>query len=388
MTVSRLVGGLVGAALVAAGILGIVFLRGGKAPAEEPPVIRPVKTIVVGSPSDRPPRRYPGRVQANQRVIMTFLLPGRLIELPVKKGDLVEKGQLLARLDPRDYQSRLNTQEALLQQRELDVKRYKEAFEKKVATSKEVDDAVAKRDMAKAQRDIAAKAVEDTQLRAPFAGLVADRFVENHQDVMARENILSLQEIEDVEVVVNIPERHIAEIRGHEDQVDLAATFDFLPGREFPVTIDEYATEADPATQTFAVTVTMPSPKGVRILPGMTSTIVERVKSSRPDQGYYLPISIVPVDEAGRYYVWKVTPVAGKDGLYTVARQNVTVGPVREADILVTQGVKKGDRLAAAGVQFLKDGEQVTLFVPRGETASMATSTAPAGVPTTQGAGR
>lgn len=374
---SRVLGIVVGLTLFAAAVLAVVFLRTPTDTEEPPPMIRPLKTLVVGDEAVAPVRKYPGKVRANQKVIRTFQVSGRLIELPIKRGDKVKKGQLLARLDPRDFQSKLNTNEALLRQRTLDVERYQKAYDKKVATQKELDDAKAGRDAAKAQRDIAAKALEDTRLIAPFSGVIADRFVENFQDVDKKQDILSLQEIDEVEVVINVPERRVSELR--KTKPKLYAVFDFLSDREFPVQIKEFATDADAATQTFQVTMIMPAPKDVRILPGMTATIVEKIAAPTTSTNEYrLPLAAVPADEAGQYYVWKVTPTKTKD-IYVVARQNVSVGPLKENDVLVKTGVTKGDRIAAAGVHFLKEGQEVRLFVSRGEKVDPAPANPGAG---------
>jgi len=70
-------------------------------------VVRPVKTMELTDPEAEPSRHLPGKVQAYQRAELAFRVPGTLIELPVKEAQEVEKGTLLARLDPRDYNTNL-----------------------------------------------------------------------------------------------------------------------------------------------------------------------------------------------------------------------------------------------------------------------------------------
>ena len=168
-----------------------------------------------------------------------------------------------------------------------------------------------------------------------------------------------------LEIIVNIPEQRIALSKKYTDRYRYVATFDYLPGREFDVILKEFTTQADPATQTFAATFVMPAPKDVVLLPGMTPTIREYLKVDIVDvlaEGFPVPIETVPVDGVGQYYVWKV--VQGAGDTWTVHRVDVRVGPMQKGTILVVEGLKQGDRIAAAGVHFLHEGQQVSLYTP------------------------
>lgn len=76
--------------------------------AEAPRVSRPVKTAVIAAAGDGSPRVFPGKVQASQKVDLSFQVSGRIAELPAIKGNHVEPGALLARLDPRDFEVQLD----------------------------------------------------------------------------------------------------------------------------------------------------------------------------------------------------------------------------------------------------------------------------------------
>ena len=70
-------------------------------------VIRPVKTMVLDSASSAVRRSYPGTVQASQRAVLAFKVAGPLVEFSVAEGQEVEEGAVLARIDPRDFKTRL-----------------------------------------------------------------------------------------------------------------------------------------------------------------------------------------------------------------------------------------------------------------------------------------
>ena len=82
----------------------VVLMVGGcgKKEVEEPaPAVRPVKVFSVGG-IESGKLTFPGTVEAGEKAAMSFRVPGRLIELPIKEGQDVEKGALIGRLDPKD----------------------------------------------------------------------------------------------------------------------------------------------------------------------------------------------------------------------------------------------------------------------------------------------
>lgn len=207
-----------------------------------------------------------------------------------------------------------------------------------------------------AQQQTARHALDDTSLTAPFDGLIAKQYVENFQDVTAKQPIVSLQDVSKVEIVANVPEAVVALVCGRKKMVDrLAVTFESVPGREFDVEYEEMETEADPRTQTFAVTVVMPAPDDVRILPGMPAMFQMHIKPSATEsRGVYVPASAVLADDAGAPRVWKVDP-----DTMTVHLVPVEVGEMMDDRILVRKGLECGDWIVTAGVHFLRDGMTV-----------------------------
>ncbi|MCD4825667.1 MAG: efflux RND transporter periplasmic adaptor subunit [Phycisphaerae bacterium] len=363
---SRLVSIVIGAVLIVVAVVAVFFFKWKETPPAEPPVVRPLKTMLIGELMEPVGRKYPGEIIANDKVKLAFQVDGKLIKLDFLKGQQVPKGYVLGRIDPRDFEYKLQAKRAVFEKKKADKKRYKEAFKAKVATAKELDDAIAAYELAAAEEKIAAKALDDTYLRAPFAGIIADKYVDNFQDVRAKQDILSLQAIDIVKAEVDVSEGRIATYKQIKDRVKFRATFDFLPGRAFDVELKEYTTDADPITQTYRVTFVMPAPKDVNILPGMTVTINERLIAQKDTKGagYLVPVAAAPVDDLGQYYVQVVKP--DKGDTHTVHRMNVKVGEMEEDKIFILEGVTRGQRIATAGVRSLREGQRVTLFKPKG----------------------
>ncbi len=379
-TATKVIGLFAGLVVLAAAVYSVFFIEWDTQTPPEPPVVRPLKTMVIESPFSASGRKYPGKVQAHEQVQLAFQVTGQLIELPVKKGLEVEQGELLARLDPRDYEHTLAVAQAALDAAQAEYERIRGLAERDLAAKKEETDSKAVYDAAVAKLNIASKALDDTRLQAPFAGVIADTYVDNFQNLNAKQPILSLQEIEHVEIVVNVPEARVIRAtptgarrnpseqgQREKDRYRFVATFEYLPGREFDVEVKEFSTEADPATQTYAATFVMPTPTDVTILPGMTATIREYRK--KPDSAeavaYAVPIDAAPIDGQGEYFVWVVKDAGGDTG--TVHGVDGRVGEMVGKDILVLAGLEPGDRIALAGVHLLQEGQRVRPFSAKGD---------------------
>ncbi len=372
LKVPNLIGFVVGIIVIGGAIYSVFFVEWNAQAALEPVLVRPLKTMMIKSAFSASARKYPGEVRANEEVDLAFQVSGQLIEFPVKKGQDVTQGELIGRLDSRNFENELATKQAALTRASSEYERLTKLAEDEMAAEKEVYDAKADYDAAEAEEKIAQKALDDTSLHAPFSGVVADKFVNNFENLMAKQSVISLQQINHLEIVVDVPEERVVRAqRGTEkDRYRFMATFEYLPGQEFDVESKEFSTEADPATQTYAATFVMPVPEGKLILPGMTATIIEyaRESSTTTDSvAYAVPIEAVPVDGLGNYYVWSINE--DSEGTGTVHRVDVQVGEMVGDDILVVEGVESGDRIALAGVHLLQEGQQVRPFLATGETA-------------------
>ncbi len=363
-------GRVIGLLIAVAAVVAVFFMDFKTELAAPEPLVRPVKTIVIKDPFVFSGRKYPGKVRAYDEVNLAFQVSGQLIELPIKRGQQVKEGELLARLDPRDFSNTLDAKKGVLANAKFNLDKVKELREVNAATPDELSSAQSALDVADAEMKIAAKALDDTTLRAPFTGVVANLSVENFENVKAEQPILSLQNIAQVVVEINVPEERIFRVKEGENRLRFTASFDYLPDREFEVTIKEFVTQADAATQTYAIRFAMDRPEEATILPGMTATIQEYLKPSGKAEHarYSVPIEIVPVDDAGRHHVWKLSQ--GEGTVWTVHRVEVKVGEMLGKEIIVQEGIQAGDRLVAAGVHLLREGQQVTLLDEQKEVTS------------------
>jgi multidrug efflux system membrane fusion protein len=322
-------------------------------------VVRPIKIMTVSmAGAEEVKREFPGKVRADQVVDLAFQVAGPLISLPVKEGQQVKKGEILARIKPRDFETEIAKAKAKALEAEQQFLRYKDLYAKNQVSKADFDKYKSQSDISKANQKEAEDALDDTFLRASFTGVVAKKYVDNFQDVQAKEPIVSLQDISRVEVLVNVPENMISQVeKGKGKNTALAyATFVTAPGQQFPLTLKEYATEADPQTQTFQVTLLMDQPAGINILPGMTATVVGRQSPEKSSQGEItVPAIAVLSDYDGDPSVWVF-----KTESQTVHQRKVKTGELSGADsIKIVAGLEVGEQIAVTAVNSLQEGMKV-----------------------------
>jgi RND family efflux transporter MFP subunit len=338
--------------------LALAFVAASCGKKEEPPpreVIRPVKMMTVAGAGTEGQREYPGRIRASRRVDLAFQVSGPLIELPVDEGMQVKKGQVLGRILPRDFETNVNKARANALEAEQQFQRYRDLYIKKQVSKADFDKYKADSDIAKARLKEAEDALDDTYLRASFSGVVAKRYVENFEDVKAKEPIVSLQDISQVEVLIDLPESIFARVKGAA-KPEVYATFATAPGKRYPLTVKEFSTQADPRTQAYQVTLLMPQPREINVLPGMTANVigVTPLGESTGDR-ILIPAIAVVSDESGQAHVWVYDSETT-----TVSQQKVTVGGLTGTkDIEIVDGLNPGDTIAVTGVGQLREGMKV-----------------------------
>ncbi|MDJ0839519.1 MAG: efflux RND transporter periplasmic adaptor subunit [Acidobacteriota bacterium] len=343
--------------LMPAALLLVLIGCGRQEPAPPPPVVKMVKTAVVGGEQEIQ-RSFPGTVQAAQRVNLAFRVGGPLLELPVKEGSMIKRNQVIARIDPRDYEIARKAAEARFKKARADYDRAESLYTTSSISASTLDQARSAKDIAAAELNKAEANLKDTVLKAPFSGLIGDRLVNNFEEVRPRQNIVNLHNLSELEVVVNVPENIVARLkRGNVGQV--VATFEAASGKSFPVRFKEGSIKADPKTQTYQVTFGLPQPKGLNLLPGMTATLTgKRKEGAEVKPVMEVPASAVFPDEEKRSYVWVVD-----EQTLTVSKRRVEVGELNAVDqITIISGLDNGERIAVAAVNQLREGMTIRLM--------------------------
>ena len=327
-----------------------------------PPVVtdsRPVKTIVVNEGLDDRVRTFPAVVDAIQKADISFRVRGRVQKIHVKEGSEVKKGDVLAELDPTDFEIKLNDRKASYKTAKANYDRAKELVGKGAISKVEHDKIRADYFTATANLKEAEQDLIYTKLKAQFDGYIAKRHVENFEEVLASKVIFSLEDTSELKLLIDVPENLMIHIqRKYDNKRKLNAVFGNIEGKQFPLTFVETATKADINTKTFKVTLKMKSPDNYTILPGMTATVNASLFTDELSSGsaMSLPVSAVIADANKEATVWIVD-----EDTMTVKPKSVTTGTMTSSHMLVG-GLHPGDRVVTAGASFLREGMKVTLL--------------------------
>jgi RND family efflux transporter MFP subunit len=356
--------------LVVAGVLalGLGACGGGEAP---PPEVtsRPVKIFTVEGGQTDAQRTFPGRIDATQRAELAFRLPGQLREILVKEGDLVEQKQVIARLDPTDFEIAFKDRQATYDNAKANFERAKELIEDGNISRMDYDNLEANFRTAEAALTQARVDLEYTVLEAPFKGRIARRWVENFEDVQAKQTVFTLQNVDQLDVVIDLPESVVRMVRAQTTQdtsiargenvsrTTAYAMFEGQADQRFALRPKEIATKADDQTQTFRATFTMDAPTTFTVLPGMTANVLLDLANvvAHQDPVKRVPVRAVQADSGLKPRVW----VLDEDSM-TVSSREVILGRMTGRDIEVTSGLYGGEEIVSVGAPYLAEGMKVT----------------------------
>jgi len=316
-------------------------------------VARPVKILTLGLATGDSTLEIPGSVHAAQSAELAFEVAGRMLERIVEEGQVVTAGDVVARIDPRDYLARRDRARATRDTTGADYERYSIAYQANAVTGQDLSRAKGQFDVAQADLDVAQKALEDTALRAPFGGRIARRLVDDFANVRAKEPVMILQDESSLELRVDVSERDWV----HSDadiprdqvtrlinpRVKIASLADHL----FSAYLKEMSASADPVTRTYQVTFGFAKPDFANVSPGMTgSVIVDRARMNlQTAASMAIPVNLVVADTDENPFVWVIDAASMRTG-----KRPVELGEMSGGNVNVRSGLSIGDKIVASGV--------------------------------------
>ena len=343
----------------------VVFACGRVEDVEEPP-LRPVRFVEVHAAGAERSRTFAGVAKADVESTLSFRVSGNIQRLLVRTGDRVDAGQLIAELDPTDYELRVQEAQASLIQAEArarqagaEYERVRGLYENRNASRSDLDAARAASESARAQIDASGQRLEQaraqlsyTRLLAPTAGAIGSVPVEVNENVGAGDSVAVLTSGDRPTVDVPVPESVIRQVvRGSDVQV----RFDALGGRAFDATVTEVGIMSTTLATTFPVKVQLGDP-APDVRAGMAARVIFSFPVEDTRVRYLVPPQSVAEDRGGRF-VYVVEPKA--PGVGTVRRKAVTVGELTGEGLEVLEGLSDGDRVVTAGVSQIEDGLEV-----------------------------
>ena len=339
-----------------AGIIAASFLLSGcneEVAIQKPPVVK-VKQIESSNAAQE--EKFSGVVRGRYETNLSFQVGGKIISRDVQAGSLVRAGEVLMTIDPKDIveQSRSSDAQVVAARAQLELarnnlERYAELFKSEAIAAAildqyktQYDAAQANYNAALAQAQQSQNALDYTTLTANADGIISEIGAEVGQVVAAGQTVLKLVQTNEFEVAVNIPENKISAVQiGQRVTVDFWATKDIVEG-----TVREISPMADSASRTFTVKISLPEVRNIQL--GMTANVSMLGEIST--QAIILPLSAI-YQTGNDAQVWLVN-----GGKVSLKKIEVTAF---DANNVQVRGLNSGDIVVVAGVQKLRDGQEV-----------------------------
>ena len=289
---------------------------------------------------------YPGRTRAGEEAKVSFRVAGTVERVLVDEGQHVRRGQVIARLDSRDYMVQLSAVEAEYTQVKAEAERVMALYADSATTANNYDKARYGLQQITQKLQHCRDQMDDCVLRAPFDGYVLTVMHDEHENVSAGMPVISLLGDGNTEVVINIP---AAENLRRDKFASFSAHFDLLPGTDFPLQLLSIAPQAN-VNQLYEVRLLMEG-SHPQITPGM-SAIVRLTYSTEGEHMINVPLSAVKrLGDAATVFVYD------KGKVHTTPVQLGSLHSNGTVD--VTSGLKAGDQIVISGIHTLSNGQAV-----------------------------
>lgn len=295
--------------------------------------------------------QYPGKVKAAQDINLAFRVSGTIHKIHVKDGSAVRQGQLLAELDPTDYQVQLDATEAEYRQIKADAERVMALYKENGTTASANDKAVYGLKQITAKYQHHKDQLGYTRLYAPFNGFVQKRLFETHETIGAGMPVLSMISSSSPEVEINLP---AAEYIRREKFSQYHCTFDIFPGKSYPLKLISITPKAN-ANQLYTMRLQLTTDGLPMPSPGMNTMVTISYSKNNSAQLSVPSTAVIQKD--------------GKTSVFVYSSSNGTVSS-REVNLLFLQSngrsliscesLQPGDLVVSSGVHHIKEGEKVT----------------------------
>lgn len=283
-----------------------------------------------------------GRTAPNKQARLGAEIAGTVMTLKVQKGDVVTQGQVIALIDKGDLDIQLQRAEAMRKVREQEYKAAQSLKSKGLQGEVAFTNAEANLVEAKAMVSNAKRALANTQVLAPFPGVVDHLFVERGDFVAIGDPVATLLDLSKIVIEADVSERHIQDLR-----LNQPAVVRFIGGEQTTGTVRYISRVSSTSTNTFPIEVELPNPQQ-RIPAGISTEVALNLKEQ-------LAIKITPAMLA--------LNEAGDLGVKTLVEERVKFIPIKlvkaEQDGVWLTGLGKQVDIITTGQGFVRDGDLV-----------------------------
>jgi membrane fusion protein (multidrug efflux system) len=286
-----------------------------------------------------------------RQVTMISETSGVVSKITVDEGSTVQEGQLLATLSDRERQVKLQQANIRVQNAKQEMDRKQASYNSKIISESDFQKAKYDLELAVEDKNAAQVELDRSMLRAPFSGIITQRFIEKGQNINPQSQLFTLVDADPLEAKVYLPEKEILGIK-EKQMVDMA--LNAQKDVTFHGSIRQINPAVDPKTGTVKVTVEITKAPAV-VRPG--SFVDVKLETQHHDNALLVPKKAL-LEEAGEHFVF----VISKD---KASRRTITVGFLDDQNAEILSGVSSGETVVTSGQGSLRDGSRTEIVAKR-----------------------
>lgn len=320
--------------------------------------VRPVPILTLQTVGGEQLRPLIGQVEPSTVSPIAFTVDGRITALKVREGEHVQRGQVLAQLDDEPYRLQLQQAQAEVQQLTAEVARKRKLLAYEIISQAQFERLQTRLNVAQSRQQLARRKVRESQLQAPFDGLVAERRVEPQQVIQAGMPIFLMSHDQRVDVQVGLP---AVLAQSLELSPQLTAEGTLLAGKHPPLSLSyrEHQTVSLRGESVYQLTLSTARPAGINIYPGMAVRVQLHTGLADKKNHFIVPSSALFSQKDKQFAVWQYQQDSGKVHLLPVQVTSLAA----EQAVITAPALTSSMKVVSAGVQHLHEGQQVREWV-------------------------
>ncbi len=273
---------------------------------------------------------------------------GEVRELHVEEGDMVDKNQILATLDGDRLRLELSESQARLRKMQRDFQRNQELEEKGLISEGDFERIQYDLEALQASFNLASLELDYTQIRAPIAGVVSERYLKLGNTIKTGDPVFRVTSFDPLVAYIYVPEREFRQITaGQPVRIEI----DALPGPPLIATVTRISPVVDPETGTFKITIEL-SDADQRIKPGMFGRM--SIVYDKHENVLQVPRSAI-IETASDTTIFVVEDGVG-------LRKTIETGFSSNGMVEITSGLTDGENVITVGHVGLKNEASVVVI--------------------------
>ncbi|WP_299432829.1 efflux RND transporter periplasmic adaptor subunit [uncultured Aquimarina sp.] len=296
-----------------------------------------------------------GSVETKKNIVLYPEVSGTLIQVYVKEGQRVSKGQTLARIDDGGISQQLSQAEVQAQLAKTTFERQKRLWEQKIGSEIKYLQEKTNYEAAQKSVDQIKRQLAKATVSAPFSGIVDDIIAEQGSVVApGQTELIRIINLDDMYIEVEVPESYISSItKGKETQV-------YFPvlGKTIDTKIRQVGNYINPNNRSFTVEVAIPNKNGI-IKPNLTAKV--KINDYTSEKAILIPQSIISENSEGDQYTYVTSNIDAKN-IAEAKRVIVKTGKTQGDYIEILEGIQNGDAIISEGARSVKDGQKVEII--------------------------